>query len=148
MEQNEVKYNNLFTIEERKKIIAQTMRELRKRSGMSQKEIAAKVEVSQATYSAYERGRNEPPAEVLVRLSYVFGCSVDVLVQKDRLYRNANEALMQLAQCQGELERVRAELAGNEEAQALFDLLEKVSDIAMQTVQDTDIAQAIDNPLI
>ena len=63
VEQNEVTYNNLFTIEERKKIIAQAMRDLRKRSGKSQKQIAAKIGISQATYSAYERGRNEPPAE-------------------------------------------------------------------------------------
>ena len=151
MEQNEVTYNNLFTIEERKKIIAQTMRELRKRSGMSQKEIAAKIDVSQAAYSAYERGRNEPPAEMLVRLSYVFGCSIDVLVQKDRVYRDAEEALKQVAQCQGELAKMRAELAdmeGKEEAKAMVELLEKFSDILMRTVQDTDIAQAIDNPLI
>ena len=151
MEQNEVTYNNLFTIEERKKIIAQTMRDLRKRSGKSQKQIAAKIGVSQATYSAYERGRNEPPAEMLVRLSYVFGCSIDLLVQKDRVYRDAKEALKQAAQCQGELEKIKTELAGmegNEEAKAMVDLLEKFSDILMQTVQDTDVAQAIDNPLI
>lgn len=151
MEQNEVMYNNLFTIEERKRIIAQAMRDLRRRSGMSQKEIAAKIGVSQAAYSAYERGRNEPPAEMLVRLSYVFGCSIDVLVQKDRVYRDAEEALKQVAQYQGELEKMRAELAGmegKEEAKAMVELLEKFSDILMQTVQDTDVAQAIDNPLI
>lgn len=151
MEQNEVKYNNLFTIEERKKIIAQTMRELRKRSGMSQKEIAAKVGVSQATYSAYERGRNEPPAEMLVRLSYVFDCSIDVLVQRERLYRDAEEALKQVAQCQEEIDRLKADLVGmevNEDTKALVDLLDKLSDTLMQSVQNSDTAQAIDNPLI
>lgn len=151
MEQNEVKYNNLFTIEERKKIIAQTMRELRKRSGMSQKEIAAEVGVSQATYSAYERGRNEPPAEMLVRLSYVFDCSIDVLVQRERLYRDAEEALKQVAQCQEEIDRLKADLVGmevNEDTKALVDLLDKLSDTLMQSVQNSDTAQAIDNQLI
>ena len=59
MEEMQPKYNNLFTIEERKRIIAQTMGELRKAKGLSQKEVAAEVGISQATYSAYERGRSD-----------------------------------------------------------------------------------------
>ena len=95
MVQANAEYNNLFTVEERKKIIAQSMGELRKSSGLSQKEAAAKIGISQATYSAYERGRNEPPAEILVRLSHLYKCPVDILVQRDRHYRDAKDILKQ-----------------------------------------------------
>lgn len=151
MEQNEAKYNNLFTIEERKKIIAQTMGDLRKAKGLSQKEAAAEIGISQATYSAYERGRNEPPAEILVRLSYLFKCPVDILVQKDRLYRNASDALKQAEQYRAEMAQLEAALAekdgNNETAKALLELMGKVNDALIQTAQRADIAKAINDPL-
>lgn len=103
-------YTNIFTIEERKKIISQTMAELRKLKGMSQKEAAAAIGVTQATYSTYERGRTEPPAEILVRLSYLFDCSVDILVQRDRQYRNAEELESQLAIIGKELEEYQRQI--------------------------------------
>lgn len=110
MTQDEEKYTNIFTIEERKKIIAQTIGELRRSKNLSQKEVAAQIEVSQATYSAYERGRNEPPAEIIVRLSYLFDCPVDMIVQRDRQYRNAEELQSQLAVIGKELEEYQRQI--------------------------------------
>lgn len=152
MMQNEAKYNNLFTLEERKKIIAQSIGELRKVKGLSQKEVAGEIGVSQATYSAYERGRNEPPAEILVRLSYLFNCPVDVLVQRDRLYRDASEAIKQAEQCRAELLKLEAELAesgtDNETAKAMMDVMKKLSEALTQTTQRPDIAKQINDPLV
>ena len=151
MEQNEAKYNNLFTVEERKKIIAQAMGELRKAKGLSQKEAAAVIGISQATYSAYERGRNEPPAEILVRLSYLFNCPVDILIQRDRLYRDATDALKQAEQYRAEiaqLENALSEKDGdNETAKALLDLMSKLTDALSKTAQRPDIIAGINDPL-
>lgn len=151
MEQNEAKYNNLFTQEERKKIIAQAMGELRKSKGLSQKEVAAEIGISQATYSAYERGRNEPPAEILVRLSYLFNCPVDILVQRDRLYRTSNDALKQAEQYRTEMAQLEAALAekdgDNETTKALLELMGKLNDALIQTAQRPDIATAINDTL-
>ena len=151
MELNEAKYNNLFTVEERKKIIAQAMGELRKAKGLSQKEAAAVIGISQATYSAYERGRNEPPAEILVRLSYLFNCPVDVLIQRDRLFRDANDALQQAKQYRAELAQLETALAekdgNNETAKALLDLMTKLTDALSQTAQRPDIITGINDPL-
>ena len=151
MMQNEVKYNNLFTLEERKKIIAQSIGELRKAKGLSQKEVAGEIGVSQATYSAYERGRNEPPAEILVRMSYLFNCPVDVLVQRDRLYRDASEALRQAEQYRAQIAQLEKELAKNdgenETAKAMLDLMQKLSEALTQTAQRPDIAKQINDPL-
>lgn len=151
MMQNEAKYNNLFTLEERKKIIAQSIGELRKAKGLSQKEVAGEIGVSQATYSAYERGRNEPPAEILVRLSYLFNCPVDVLVQRDRLYRDASEAIRQAEQYRAQIAQLEEELAKNdgenETAKAMLDLMQKLSEALTQTAQRPDIAKQINDPL-
>ena len=151
MMQNEAKYNNLFTLEERKKIIAQSIGELRKAKGLSQKEVAGEIGVSQATYSAYERGRNEPPAEILVRLSYLFNCPVDILVQRDRLYRDASEALKQAEQYRAQIAQLEGELAKNdgenETAKAMLDLMQKLSEAITQTAQRPDIAKQINDPL-
>lgn len=151
MVQNEEKYENVFTVEERKLIIAQAMRELRKGKGISQKEAAGEIGISQATYSAYERGRNEPPAEILVRLSYLFDCPVDILVQRDRLYRTAGDALKQAAQLRAEIAELEKALVEsdneNETAKTMLELLSKLNEALIQTAQRPDIAQAIDNPL-
>lgn len=150
MVQNETKYNNLFTPEERKKIIAQSIGELRKAKGLSQKEVAGEVGISQATYSAYERGRNEPPAEILVRLSYLFNCPVDILVQRDRLYRDASEALRQAEQYRVQMIQLEEELAkngsDNETAKAMLELMKKLNEALTQTAQRPDIAKQISDP--
>lgn len=151
MEQNETRYNNLFTVEERKKIIAQVMTQLRKSKGLSQKEVAAKIEVSQATYSAYERGRNEPPAENLVRLAYVFDCPVDFLVQKDRLYRDASDMVQMVQQYQNEMEQLKTAMGENggenETTKAMLEVMQKLGDALMQTAQRPDIVKGLNDSI-
>ena len=151
MELDEAKYSNLFTNEERKLIIAQTMAELRKVKGLSQQEVAAQIGVSQATYSAYERGRNEPPAEVLVRLSYLFGCSLDILMQRERTYRTAADALKQAEQYRDQLAELKEELSkkdgDTELASAILELVEKLNETVIQTAQRPDIAVELETPL-
>ena len=151
MVQTNAKYNNLFTVEERKKIIAQSMADLRKSSGLSQKEAAAAIGISQATYSAYERGRNEPPAEILVRLSYLFKCPIDILVQRDRHYRDAKDILKQAEQIQAQMQQIEEELAknggDNEAAKAMMEVMKKMGEALAQTAQRPDFALKIDEPL-
>ena len=144
-------YANIFTIEERKKIISQTIADLRKLKGMSQKEVAAAIGVTQATYSTYERGRTEPPAEIIVRLSYLFDCPVDMIVQRDRQYRNAEELESQLAETGKELEEYQRRInEGGKDAadvSGMIDILGKLvtaltgysqSDAARKALDITD----------
>ena len=55
------------------------IRELRKRAGMTQAELAAKIGVSASTVGMYEQGRREPDSAKLVELCNIFGVSVDHL---------------------------------------------------------------------
>ena len=151
MVHKDLKYNNLFTVEERKKIIAQSMADLRKSTGLSQKEAAASIGISQATYSAYERGRNEPPAEILVRLSYLFKCPIDILVQRDRVYRDANDALKQVEQLHAQMLQLEEDMSKtggeNETAKAMMEVMKKMGEALVQTAQRPDFVSKLEDPL-
>lgn len=96
MEEMQMKYNGEFTIEERKLMTAQALQELRKAKKLSQKEVAAYLNIPATTYNTYESGRTEPPIEILVRLSHLYGVPIDVIVQRDRTFTTAEEFSKQL----------------------------------------------------
>lgn len=96
-------YNGEFTIEQRKIMTAQVLQELRKVKKLSQKEVAAKLNIPATTYNTYESGRTEPPIEILVRLSYLYGVPVDIIVQRDRTYGTADDVGKQVAEFKEQL---------------------------------------------
>lgn len=116
-------YQCIFSDEERKQLIGQALTQLRKGKGLSQKEVAVVLDISQATYSTYERGRSEPTAEMLVRLSYFYGVSVDVIVQRDRLVKNAADAQKQIEEAKRQMQELAGIGEGNPEAQALLEAM-------------------------
>jgi transcriptional regulator with XRE-family HTH domain len=60
------------------------LRALRERHGMTQQKLAAELGFTHAHLHRLETGQKKPNAELLVKLSRLFGVSVDVLV-KDEL---------------------------------------------------------------
>jgi len=56
------------------------LRDLREDKDKSQKEIAAFLNVTQATYSRYESGVHEIPIESLIKLAKFYNVSVDYLL--------------------------------------------------------------------
>lgn len=103
-------YDCIFTVEERKKITAKMLQELRKLNGYSQKQVAAFIKVKATTYNTYESGRTEPPIEILVRLSYLYKVSIDIIVQKQRLFRDAKDLKAQLEETRKELAEIEKQL--------------------------------------
>lgn len=57
--------------------------ELRKKEGLSQEELAEKVNVSRQTISKWEMGQSAPEMEKLIALSKLFNLSIDELVGND-----------------------------------------------------------------
>ena len=104
-------YQCQFSIEERKNLVAQTIQELRKAKKLTQKEVADVIGVKLPTYSTYETGRSEPPVEILVRLSYLFNVSLDILTQKPRLYKDTKDLEEQLNTFKSEIAKAKEELA-------------------------------------
>ena len=124
MENKLAPYECQFTIEERKKITAHTLQELRKAKGYSQKEVASYIQVKPATFNTYETGRTEPPIEVLVRLSYLYQTPIDYLVQKDRQYRTATDLQALLDEYKKKLKET--ETSNDPSEAALKEMLEKM----------------------
>ena len=58
---------------------ADRLTEIRKCSGMTQKEAAEKLGITPQAYYAYESGKREPRLDNLVKLSKIFNVSLDTL---------------------------------------------------------------------
>ncbi len=53
--------------------------------GLTQREMAEKLDISQPSYIRYENGTAEPSLEKLVKISEIFDVSVDYLVGKSEV---------------------------------------------------------------
>ena len=64
-------------------VLGELLQELRKDKGMTQAELAAKLELSPLTVSSYECGRSAPDDETKVKIAEIFDVSVDYLLGRD-----------------------------------------------------------------
>jgi transcriptional regulator with XRE-family HTH domain len=60
--------------------LTENLRLLRKKSGMTQAELAKRLHIKQYNVSDYEIGRIEPNIQTLVKLADVFNVTVDFLI--------------------------------------------------------------------
>ena len=145
MENKLAPYECQFTIEERKKITAHTLQELRKTKGYSQKEVARYIQVKPATFNTYETGRTEPPIEVLVRLSYLYQTPIDYLVQKDRQYRTATDLQAMLDDYKKELKKT--ETSNDPSKAAIKEMLERMIDQLTVLIQKEETKDSINSDI-
>lgn len=73
--------------------LSERITELRKKSGLSQEELAEKLDVSRQAISRWESGATAPDAENLIKLSKIFNVSTDYLlcVEKETASENENK---------------------------------------------------------
>lgn len=143
MENKLAPYECQFTIEERKKITAHTLQELRKTKGYSQKEVASYIQVKPATFNTYETGRTEPPIEVLVRLSYLYRTPIDYLVQKDRQHRTTTDLQAILDDYKKELKKT--ETSNDPSQAAIKEMLERMIDQLTDLIQKEETKDSINS---
>ena len=65
-----------------KSIVAKNLQELRKASGMTQAELAEKLNYSDKSVSKWEHAESLPDIEVLCRLAELYGVTVDYLTKE------------------------------------------------------------------
>ena len=131
-------YELQFSTVERKQVVAEMLRELRKAKGFKQKEIAELLGISPQTYNGYETGRNEPPIELLVRFSYLYELPIDLLVQRDRLHKSDESAMLTITKMDEEIAEVREQLRKSEFADVpqinqIMDMITQLTD-AMKVI--------------
>ena len=56
--------------------------DLREKCGLSQSDVAKRLNIASVNISGYERGERSPSVSTLLRLSYIYNCSVDYLLGK------------------------------------------------------------------
>ena len=83
--------------------IGQRMQELRKRSSYTREEVCEKIEKSLNSLSYYENGNVSMPAEVIIQLSELYGCSTDLILTGKQAINN-DTVTLSAAQLLKELE--------------------------------------------
>ncbi len=63
-------------------LIYRRIKDLRQDNDWTQQNMADMLHISRSAYSAYENGANAVPIEVLIRLSQIFGTSIDYLLEQ------------------------------------------------------------------
>lgn len=56
-------------------------KDARKAKGLTQKELADKLDISEGALSQYENGKREPDFETLLKIGELLGCSTDYLLR-------------------------------------------------------------------
>lgn len=151
MEDMQIAYKGEFTIEQRKIMTAQSLQELRKAKKLSQKEVAAHLNIPATTYNTYESGRTEPPIEILVRLSHLYEMPIDVIVQRDRTYGTADDVGRQLAEYKEQLADLDKQFAEKgTDAPGVSDFLaslNKLADAMTAYSQTEAVKKALNKPM-
>jgi len=65
--------------EQRIKTAGKILRYLRKKAGLSQREIAETLGIVQQTYAGYENGHHEPSMDILVQLANFYKVTLDYI---------------------------------------------------------------------
>ena len=63
--------------------LCEQLHTLRKQRGLTQEQVAKALGIDRSSYTYYELGRTEPSVESLLKISKLFGVSVDVLLEQD-----------------------------------------------------------------
>ncbi len=63
--------------------LPEKIRMLREQQGLSQGQLAKQLGISRAYVNLFESGRRMPGTELMLKISNIFGVSVDVLVRDE-----------------------------------------------------------------
>ena len=61
-------------------MLGQRIARLRRQAGLSQAQLAARLQISPSAMGMYEQGRREPSVDILLRISRELGVTVDHLL--------------------------------------------------------------------
>ena len=74
-------------------MLSENLKQLRKQSGLSQEELAARLHVVRQTVSKWEKGLSVPDADLLVRLSEILDTPVSALLGQDLAGASGQDAV-------------------------------------------------------
>ena len=63
--------------------LPERLREMREKYNISQEAVAERLGITSSSVSSYERGERTPSLPIILKLSYIYNCSVDYLLGKN-----------------------------------------------------------------
>lgn len=63
--------------------LPERLREMREKYNLSQDTLADRLGITSSAVSLYERGERTPSVQIILKLSYIYNCSVDYLLGKN-----------------------------------------------------------------
>lgn len=74
------------------------LKDLRKKRGLSQREIAERLNLTKTTYARYEIGESEPNVDTMIKLADYFGVSIDYLIDHQTEGSNMSESQKEIVE--------------------------------------------------
>lgn len=71
-----------------KEQLAQNIQSQRKKSKLSQKQIAKKLKIDRSTYAYYELGKTSPTIFTLIKLAKIFHVNLIKLISNEKYHKN------------------------------------------------------------
>lgn len=112
-------------------MLGNRLKKLRTEKGLTQLQIANKVNISEARYNLYENNRRQPDYELLKSLAEVLETTTDYLLGNDSTTKTINNVIPD-----EELADKLTLLVENEKAKFLFDKLGELTDEELNQVAD------------
>lgn len=103
-------YNNLYTMDERKELVAEAIKNFRVAKGLTQKEVAEIINIGLPTYNSYETGRSSTPLEVVVRLAHLYDIDPALLLQFDNFNKDKMIQANRLQEYEQQIAEVKEKL--------------------------------------
>lgn len=109
-----------------RKMLGERIKELRKKKGVTQKELALYLGVSDRAVGYYESGQRTPPPDILQKIADFFHVSVDYLLGRTDVY-NPTDEITEAVSDDPELLEFWNELKEREDLKLLFKQTKKLS---------------------
>ncbi|ABY93705.1 XRE family transcriptional regulator [Thermoanaerobacter brockii subsp. lactiethylicus] len=107
-------------------MLGKRIKELRKKKGITQKELASYLGISDRAVGYYESGQRTPPPDILQKIADFFNVSTDYLLGRTNIYNPADE-ITEAVFDDPELLEFWRELKEREDLKLLFKQTKKLS---------------------
>ena len=100
--------------------LGECLRNLRKQKGLTQKQVALEIRISESGYGFFEQGRRKPDITYLTKLAEIFEVSVEYLIEVDLGKVPFNAPLIEKTKIMSILKRERNRLGYSQQQLAIL----------------------------
>ncbi len=125
-------------------MISVKIRELRTRNGLTQKQVAEVLNIDRSTYAYYESGKTKPDITTFVKLSNLYGVSIDFMLKSEVLN---NKQMLHDSKEMKDIGSIKgtdqfSKLKDDEKRLVMFYRVCKNKDSLLQMVRDFSLSQS------